>query len=106
MTEEQLQTIAGGFTAMMEKCCKQSDVDACLGEEVLSISFFKKTETKNHTHTHKKTPKPKKPKLHIQEPGNCALESGSANCYGHLSVCPYNKCAELNVYLGCTDYSH
>ncbi|NWI02488.1 ALBU protein, partial [Tichodroma muraria] len=33
MTEEQLKTIAGGFTAMMEKCCKQSDVDSCLGEE-------------------------------------------------------------------------
>ncbi|NWW73996.1 ALBU protein, partial [Climacteris rufus] len=33
MTEEQLKTIAGGFTAMMDKCCKQSDIDTCLGEE-------------------------------------------------------------------------
>ncbi|NWT56175.1 ALBU protein, partial [Erythrocercus mccallii] len=33
MTEEQLQTIAGGFSTMMDKCCKQSDVDSCLGEE-------------------------------------------------------------------------
>ncbi|NWR41905.1 ALBU protein, partial [Regulus satrapa] len=33
MTEEQLKTIAGGFTAMMDKCCKQSDIDSCLGEE-------------------------------------------------------------------------
>ncbi|XP_021385220.2 albumin [Lonchura striata] len=33
MTEEQLKTIAGGFTAMMEKCCKQSDIEGCLGEE-------------------------------------------------------------------------
>ncbi|NXO10501.1 ALBU protein, partial [Oriolus oriolus] len=33
MTEEQLKTISGSFTAMMEKCCKQSDVNTCLGEE-------------------------------------------------------------------------
>ncbi|NXD26301.1 ALBU protein, partial [Spelaeornis formosus] len=33
MTEEQIKTIAGGFTAMMDKCCKQADVDSCLGEE-------------------------------------------------------------------------
>ncbi|NXS08568.1 ALBU protein, partial [Neodrepanis coruscans] len=33
MTEDQIKTIAGGFTAMVEKCCKQADVDACLGEE-------------------------------------------------------------------------
>ncbi|NWT07618.1 ALBU protein, partial [Vireo altiloquus] len=33
MTEEQLKTITDGFTAMMDKCCKESDIDACLGEE-------------------------------------------------------------------------
>ncbi|XP_063271407.1 albumin [Prinia subflava] len=33
MTEEQIKTIAEGFSAMMDKCCKQSDVDSCLGEE-------------------------------------------------------------------------
>ncbi|NWV14210.1 ALBU protein, partial [Ptilonorhynchus violaceus] len=33
MTEEQLNTITGDFTAMLEKCCKQSDIDGCLGEE-------------------------------------------------------------------------
>ncbi|NXE78265.1 ALBU protein, partial [Cochlearius cochlearius] len=33
MTEEQISTIAEGFTAMVEKCCKQSDIDTCLGEE-------------------------------------------------------------------------
>ncbi|NXO95445.1 ALBU protein, partial [Certhia brachydactyla] len=33
MTEEQLKTIADGFSAMMAKCCKQSDIDSCLGEE-------------------------------------------------------------------------
>ncbi|XP_009503747.1 albumin [Phalacrocorax carbo] len=33
MTEEQIKTIADGFNAMVEKCCKQSDVEACFGEE-------------------------------------------------------------------------
>ncbi|XP_064272344.1 albumin isoform X1 [Passer domesticus] len=33
MTEEQLKTIGGSFTAMMDKCCKQADVEGCLGEE-------------------------------------------------------------------------
>ncbi|NWV41522.1 ALBU protein, partial [Grantiella picta] len=33
MTEEQIKTIADGFTTMMDKCCKQSNVDECLGEE-------------------------------------------------------------------------
>ncbi|NXK26820.1 ALBU protein, partial [Arenaria interpres] len=33
MTEEQIKTIADGFSAMVEKCCKQSDIDTCLGEE-------------------------------------------------------------------------
>ncbi|XP_009081693.1 PREDICTED: serum albumin-like [Acanthisitta chloris] len=33
MTEEQIKTVAGGFTAMMDKCCKESDIDTCLGEE-------------------------------------------------------------------------
>ncbi|NXE20973.1 ALBU protein, partial [Ardeotis kori] len=33
MTEEQIKTIADGFTAMVEKCCKQSDIDTCFGEE-------------------------------------------------------------------------
>ncbi|NXL77716.1 ALBU protein, partial [Leptocoma aspasia] len=33
MTEEQLKTITAGFTAMTDKCCKQSDVDSCFGEE-------------------------------------------------------------------------
>ncbi|NXS83483.1 ALBU protein, partial [Erpornis zantholeuca] len=33
MTEEQLKTITGGFTNMMDKCCKQSDTDTCFGEE-------------------------------------------------------------------------
>ncbi|NXL48366.1 ALBU protein, partial [Podilymbus podiceps] len=33
MTEEQIKTIADAFTAMVEKCCKQSDIETCLGEE-------------------------------------------------------------------------
>ncbi|NXH21447.1 ALBU protein, partial [Bucco capensis] len=33
MTHEQIKTIADGFTAMVEKCCKQSDIDTCFGEE-------------------------------------------------------------------------
>ncbi|XP_068258773.1 albumin-like isoform X2 [Nyctibius grandis] len=33
MTEEQIKTIADGFTTMVEKCCKQSDIDTCFGEE-------------------------------------------------------------------------
>ena len=33
MTEEQIKTIADGFTAMVEKCCKQSDINTCFGEE-------------------------------------------------------------------------
>uniref|UniRef100_A0A8C3J6P4 Albumin n=1 Tax=Calidris pygmaea TaxID=425635 RepID=A0A8C3J6P4_9CHAR len=33
MTEEQIKTITDGFSAMVEKCCKQSDIDTCLGEE-------------------------------------------------------------------------
>ncbi|KAM7113028.1 albumin isoform 1-T3 [Ciconia maguari] len=33
MTEEQIKTIADGFTAMVDKCCKQSDIETCLGEE-------------------------------------------------------------------------
>ncbi|NWI28036.1 ALBU protein, partial [Sula dactylatra] len=33
MTEEQIKTIADGFTAMVEKCCKQSNIEACFGEE-------------------------------------------------------------------------
>ncbi|NXC10604.1 ALBU protein, partial [Orthonyx spaldingii] len=32
-TEEQIKTVAEGFTAMMEKCCKQSDIETCFGEE-------------------------------------------------------------------------
>ncbi|XP_069711134.1 albumin [Phaenicophaeus curvirostris] len=33
MTEEQINTIGGGFTAMVDKCCKRSDIDTCFGEE-------------------------------------------------------------------------
>ncbi|KFO85171.1 Serum albumin, partial [Buceros rhinoceros silvestris] len=33
MTEEQLKTISDGFVTMVDKCCKQTDVDACFGEE-------------------------------------------------------------------------
>ncbi|NXN15439.1 ALBU protein, partial [Indicator maculatus] len=33
MTEEQITTIAGGFTAMVDKCCKQANVETCFGEE-------------------------------------------------------------------------
>ncbi|XP_027759687.1 serum albumin-like [Empidonax traillii] len=33
MTEDQIKTIAGGFTAMVDKCCKAADIDTCLGEE-------------------------------------------------------------------------
>ncbi|XP_050566377.1 albumin isoform X3 [Cygnus atratus] len=33
MTEEQIKTIADGFTAMVDKCCKQSDIETCFGEE-------------------------------------------------------------------------
>ncbi|NXT19743.1 ALBU protein, partial [Syrrhaptes paradoxus] len=33
MTEDQIKTIAAGFTAMVDKCCKQSDIETCFGEE-------------------------------------------------------------------------
>ncbi|NXF36058.1 ALBU protein, partial [Nyctibius bracteatus] len=33
MTEEQIKTIAEGFTTMVDKCCKQSDIETCFGEE-------------------------------------------------------------------------
>ncbi|KFQ32777.1 Serum albumin [Mesitornis unicolor] len=33
MTEEQITTIATGFTAMVDKCCKQPDIETCFGEE-------------------------------------------------------------------------
>ncbi|NXF08673.1 ALBU protein, partial [Smithornis capensis] len=33
MTEEQIKTIVESFCAMEEKCCKQADIDTCLGEE-------------------------------------------------------------------------
>ncbi|NXY91015.1 ALBU protein, partial [Alcedo cyanopectus] len=33
MTEEQIKTISGGFTTMVDKCCKQADIDTCFGEE-------------------------------------------------------------------------
>ena len=39
MTEEQIKTIADGFTAMVDKCCKQSDINTCFGEEVFPMSF-------------------------------------------------------------------
>lgn len=39
MTDEQIKTIADGFTAMVDKCCKQSDIETCFGEEVFPISF-------------------------------------------------------------------
>lgn len=39
MTEEQIKTIADGFTAMVDKCCKQSNIETCFGEEVLPSSF-------------------------------------------------------------------
>lgn len=39
MTDEQIKTIAAGFTAMVDKCCKQSDIETCFGEEVFPISF-------------------------------------------------------------------
>lgn len=44
MTEEQIKTIADGFTAMVDKCCKQSDIETCFGEEVFPISFKNKTK--------------------------------------------------------------
>lgn len=43
MTEEQLKTIADGFVAMVDKCCKQADVDTCFGEEVFPVSFANRT---------------------------------------------------------------
>ncbi|NWR75380.1 ALBU protein, partial [Centropus unirufus] len=33
MTEDQIKTISDGFTAMVDKCCKQSDIETCFGEE-------------------------------------------------------------------------
>ncbi|NWZ02491.1 ALBU protein, partial [Loxia curvirostra] len=33
MTEEQIKTIGQSFTAMVDKCCKQADIEGCLGEE-------------------------------------------------------------------------
>ncbi|NWX90377.1 ALBU protein, partial [Nothoprocta ornata] len=33
MTEEQIKTISNGFTAMVDKCCKQSNIEECFGEE-------------------------------------------------------------------------
>lgn len=54
MTEEQIKTIADGFTAMVDKCCKQSDINTCFGEEVLPMSFqkikFKKVYRELKTH--------------------------------------------------------
>lgn len=93
ITEEQLKTIAGGFTAMMDKCCKQADINACLGEEVLSSSFFKTNPKTTHMHKkQKKKPTQKTPKPRVQEPGICTRELFSKvnNC-GHLATCPYNK---------------
>lgn len=114
MTEEQIKTIGGSFTAMVEKCCKQADVEGCLGEEVRSISFFlKKQNTKyTHTQTTKATKNPqtktnKKPQSTYTGTWKLStIESCSANCCGHLSTCPYNKQPQLTVYPGCTDYSH
>ncbi|NXC13929.1 ALBU protein, partial [Corythaeola cristata] len=33
MTEEQMKTISDGFTSMVDKCCKQSNIETCFGEE-------------------------------------------------------------------------
>ncbi|KFV64724.1 Serum albumin, partial [Dryobates pubescens] len=33
MTEEQIKTIGDGFTAMVDKCCKQANIETCFGEE-------------------------------------------------------------------------
>ncbi|XP_025964472.2 albumin [Dromaius novaehollandiae] len=33
MTEEQIKTISDGFTAMVDKCCKQANIETCFGEE-------------------------------------------------------------------------
>ncbi|XP_009096760.1 albumin [Serinus canaria] len=37
MTEEQIKTIGQSFTAMVDKCCKQADIEGCLGEEGASL---------------------------------------------------------------------
>ncbi|KFP91296.1 Serum albumin, partial [Apaloderma vittatum] len=33
ITEEQIKAIGDNFTSMTDKCCKQSDIETCLGEE-------------------------------------------------------------------------
>lgn len=55
MTEEQIKTIADGFTAMVDKCCKQSDIETCFGEEVFPSSFKNKNK---HTGNRELTRKP------------------------------------------------
>ncbi|KAM6346421.1 albumin-like [Podargus strigoides] len=37
MTEDQIKTIANGFTTMVDKCCKQADIDTCFGEEGVNL---------------------------------------------------------------------
>ncbi|XP_068797022.1 albumin [Struthio camelus] len=43
MTEEQIKTIADGFTAMVEKCCKQPDIETCFGEEGANLIVQSRT---------------------------------------------------------------
>lgn len=78
ITEEQLKTIAGGFTAMMDKCCKQADINACLGEEVLSSSFFKTNPKTTHMHKKQKKNQHKKHPNHAYRNLESARESCSA----------------------------
>ncbi|NXX50013.1 ALBU protein, partial [Tricholaema leucomelas] len=33
MTEDQIQKISNAFTAMVDKCCKESNIETCFGEE-------------------------------------------------------------------------
>lgn len=95
MTEEQIKTIADGFTAMVDKCCKQSDIETCFGEEVFPISFKKQNKTKC-----------------IQESGNSlgkhallkvVLQTAMVTGLCALSI---DLPAESNLYLDCTDYSY
>ncbi|XP_064005749.1 albumin-like isoform X2 [Pogoniulus pusillus] len=43
MTEEQINTIASGFSDMVNKCCKQSDIDTCFGEEGANLIVQSRT---------------------------------------------------------------
>jgi len=79
---------------MVDKCCKQADVETCFGEEVFPISF-NKNETKMYTGNWELPRKPDTTKVVLQTAmvaSPCALT--------------INLPADHNIYLDCIDYSH